>query len=191
VEMCRALVDQVPGIAMNVLVFSRHAEQINRLMREVNPRAGVELIQIDGLGPDTALRLHEKIERGELVVIAADRTSPNAPQRVTRVEFLGAPASFPQGPLILAALLRCPVYLLFCLRQGKQYHVHLEAFAEELTLARGRREAELARWTDRFARRLEHYARSAPLQWFNFYDFWQAPADEPARRQPLLPNEGL
>lgn len=194
VEMCRALIDQVPGVRMNVLVFSRHAEQINRLMREVNPRAGLELIQIDGIGPDTALRLKEKIERGELVVIAADRTSPNAPQRVVEADFLGSPAPFPQGPMILAALLRCPVYLLFCLRQGERYHIHLEAFAEELTLARRQREAELARWMQKFAARLEHYARQAPLQWFNFYDFWRAP-NAPriaGRRRPWLqPKEGL
>ncbi len=29
----------------------------------------------------------------------------------------------------------------------------------------------------RYAQRLEHHARSAPYNWFNFYDFWQS--DDP------------
>jgi predicted LPLAT superfamily acyltransferase len=173
VEMCRALVDQVPGIKMNILVFTRHAEQINRLMREVNPRAGVELLQVGNVGPDTAILLQQKIDAGEFVVIAADRTSPAARQRVSRVDFLGAPADFPQGPFILAALLRCPVYLLFCLLENGRHHIHFELFAEQLQLPRRQRAVELAACVERFAQRLGYYAKRAPLQWFNFYDFWE------------------
>ena len=30
------------------------------------------------------------------------------------------------------------------------------------------------RWAaERFAKRLEHYARLSPYNWFNFYDFWK------------------
>ncbi|WP_250953399.1 hypothetical protein, partial [Escherichia coli] len=28
---------------------------------------------------------------------------------------------------------------------------------------------------DRYAERLEHYALQSPLDWFNFFDFWQLP----------------
>lgn len=171
-EMSRALAAKVPGLKMTVLVFSRHAEQFNRLMREVNPGIDAQLLQIDEIRPDTALQLSERIERGEFVVIAADRTSPGAPGRVVYADFFGEAAPFPQGPMILAALLRCPVYLLFCLRENHRHHVVVEPFAERLTLARGQREKDLALWARRFAARLEFYTRRAPLQWFNFYDFW-------------------
>src|SRR5690606_105073 len=118
VEMCRGLIDGATDPKMNVLVFTRHAQRINRLMQQVNPRANVELIQVDAIGPDTTLRLAEKIERGEFVVIAADRTSPASPQRISDVEFLGGTASLPQGPYILASVLQCPVYMLFCLKEA-------------------------------------------------------------------------
>ncbi len=176
VEMCRALVDKVPGIKINVLMFTGNAVQINRLMREANPRVSLELIEVSEVNPATAMLLQDKIDRGELVVIAADRTSPGTPERVCPANFFGRPALFPQGPFILAALLRCPVYLLFCLREPAGYRMHLEAFADPLLLPRKQREVELSLWVQRFADRLEHYARAAPLQWFNFYDFWCLPA---------------
>lgn len=189
-EMCRALVDQAPDLKINVLVFNRHARQINQLMREVNDRADVELIQIDGIGPHTALLLEEKIAAGEFVVIAADRTSPNAPQRSSEADFLGTTAAFPQGPYILAALLRCPVFLLFCLRRGDRYHIELEPFAERLELPRRQRAELLAQCCRRFAARLEHHAKSAPLQWFNFFDFWRSqPTADDAAAAPA--PEGL
>ncbi len=32
--------------------------------------------------------------------------------------------------------------------------------------------APLKAYVQRYAERLEHYARKAPDNWFNFYDFW-------------------
>jgi predicted LPLAT superfamily acyltransferase len=34
------------------------------------------------------------------------------------------------------------------------------------------REAALRAVVERFALRLEHHVRLAPLNWFNFFDFW-------------------
>jgi len=175
--MCRALINSVPGIHINVLLFTRNAESINRTLQRVNPGAAMEIIQIGDVGPDTAIRLHEKVQRGEWIVIAADRTSPTAMHRVTRVNFLGSPALFPQGPFILAALLECPVYLLFALQQletpDRHYDLYLELFTEQLLLPRRQRDALLVHTIGRYAARLEHYCRLAPLQWFNFFNFWQ------------------
>lgn len=173
VDMCRALVNSVPGIHLNVLLFTHHAENINRVLQRVNPDAGLEIIQISDVGPDTAMLLHDKVQRGEFVVIAADRTSPTSMHRVSTANFLGKPAAFPQGPFILAALLECPVYLLFALQTGQQYKIFLEPFAGQLTFPRRQRNTLLDVAIGRYATRLEHYCRLAPLQWFNFYNFWQ------------------
>jgi predicted LPLAT superfamily acyltransferase len=173
VDMCRALIHCVPGIQMNVLLFTRHAEGINQLLQKVNPSAGMKILQINEMGPDTAMLLHEKVQQGEFIVIAADRTSPTSMHRVSQAQFLGSSAPFPQGPFILAALLECPVFLLFALDNGKQYEIFLEHFADALHLPRRQRATLLSDAIQRYANRLEHYCRLAPLQWFNFFNFWQ------------------
>jgi predicted LPLAT superfamily acyltransferase len=48
----------------------------------------------------------------------------------------------------------------------------VEPFADKLSLPRGAREAAVAEIAARYAKRLEHHALSAPLQWFNFFGFW-------------------
>ena len=177
-EMTRALAVNEQQATVNAVVYTDHAQRFNELLQQANADFGVNLIQVSRLGPDTAILLKEKVDRGELVVIVGDRTPPaeSGSGRVGRVEFLGEPAPFAQGPFILASLLDCPVYLLFCLREGAGYRIHLEPFAERIDLPRRERLERLQGYMQNYARRLEHYCLQAPEQWFNFYDFWQPAA---------------
>ncbi len=90
---------------------------------------------------------------------------------------MGAQAAFPQGPFILAGLLDCPVYLMFCLREQGQYRVHLEPFSNTLKGPRKGRMQRLEEAVNDYSARLEYFARREPLQWFNFFDFWQKDDD--------------
>jgi predicted LPLAT superfamily acyltransferase len=94
--------------------------------------------------------------------------------RSVHAPFLDRPAPFPEGPFILASLLACPVYLIFCLAEGRQhYRVFIEPFADPLILPRGKRQEVLERAIAHYAERLEAYCLRAPTQWFNFFDFWE------------------
>jgi predicted LPLAT superfamily acyltransferase len=69
--------------------------------------------------------------------------------------------------------MQCPVILFFGLyRGGNRYEVHFERLAEVITTNRRRRQEDIRYWTQRYVDRLEYYARSAPYNWFNFYNYW-------------------
>lgn len=53
--------------------------------------------------------------------------------------------------------------------------IHCEPFADPLLLPRAERQDALQKTIERYAERLEHYALQSPLDWFNFFDFWQLP----------------
>jgi predicted LPLAT superfamily acyltransferase len=98
-------------------------------------------------------------------------------EKTVRCQFFGQEAAFPAGPLLLAALAECPVILFFGLyRGGNRYDVHFETLAERIVLEPRRRQQQIAGWVQRYADRLEHYARLAPYNWFNFYDYWREEA---------------
>lgn len=163
---------------INAIVHTDHAIRFNAILARAHPGFAVNLIQVSQLGPDTAIALAEKIAAGELLFIVGDRTPATENGRVSQAEFLGAPAPFAQGPFILASLLKCPVYLFFCLAEGQgtqqRFHIHFEHFAERIELPRKSRGTALQALSQRYADRLAHYCRLAPLQWFNFYDFWHS-----------------
>ncbi|WP_318459326.1 glycosyltransferase family 2 protein [Photobacterium leiognathi] len=176
-ELCRALSSRHPDIKINALVFTEHAERFNAVLKAINPDSDLNLIQVNELGADTAIMLQQKVEQGEWVVIVGDRTSVTKEQRVVWADFLGKPAPFPQGPFILASVLKVPVYTLFGLRDDSQatphFDVYFEPFSEQLILPRKTRETALQETVQQYASRLESYTIKAPLQWYNFFNFWQ------------------
>ena len=185
-ELCRALGRQYDNVKINALVFTEHAERFNSVMKAVNADSELNLIQVSQLGPDTAILLQQKLEQGEWVVIVGDRTSVTKEQRVVWADFLGQPAPFPQGPFMLSAVLKAPVYLLFGLRDEQQssphFNVYFEPFSDQIHLPRLQREQALTAVVNQYAKRLEAYTLQAPLQWFNFFNFWQLSETHNARQ---------
>lgn len=182
IEACRAMAKQVSGLVINALVFTDNAQRFRAVLESIAPQAGVNLLPVSDIGPDTAILLQQKLDAGEWVAIVGDRTAVQrqrgGERRVVWSEFMGQPAPFPQGPFVLAAALRCPVLLMFALRQQGKLRVHCEAFADPLPLPRNGRQQALQVAVDRYAARLQHHALLAPLDWFNFYDFWALPEEE-------------
>ncbi len=172
-EITRALAVTGGVAKVTAVVYSEHARRFATTLASASGRFGVNLLQAGDFWLDTAIALKEKIAQGELLVIVGDRTPPADNGRVVRANFLGHPALFAQGPFVLAHLLECPVYLFFCLKEGDRYCVHLEHFAERVILPRRERQLALAGYAQRYAQRLETYCQRAPLQWFNFFDFWR------------------
>ena len=177
-EVCRALAELGEKITLNVLVHTRHAEHFNRLLGEAGA-THVRLIQVSELNPGVMLQLSQRLENGEWLAIAGDRVPLHGGRNV-EVDFLGHPAAFPQGPWLLAGLLKCPVNLMFCLKHEGRYRVILEPFTDAVLWRRSDREQVIAHWATRYAERLGHYCLEAPQQWFNFYPFWKTDDDASA-----------
>jgi len=170
-EVCRALASLHARVRLNVLVHTAHADRFNRMLKAAGA-TDFQLVQVTSLDAAMALDLKARIDRGEWVVIAGDRV-PVHGGRTVDAELLGASAPLPIGPYVLAALLECPVYLLFCLRREGVYTIYFEAFSERIEWTRAQRDSVIAAAAQRYAGRLEHYLRLEPLQWFNFYPFWR------------------
>jgi predicted LPLAT superfamily acyltransferase len=174
-EVCRALAELGERVTMNVLVHTKHAEQFNRLLGEAGA-THLRLIQVSELDAAIMLQLSERLERGEWLAIAGDRVPLKGSRKVS-VDFLGKPAAFPQGPWLLAGLLQCPVNLIHCLKIDNRYQVIIEPFAERLHWKRSERDEVIRHWTQRYADLLAQRCLDAPLQWFNFYPFWNEDDD--------------
>ncbi|WP_321891295.1 glycosyltransferase family 2 protein [Paraburkholderia tropica] len=175
-EMARALAVRGAQTRVTAIVYTEHAKRFNSVLAGANRDFTQHLVPVSDFGPQTALMMQERIERGELLVIVGDRTPAHESGRLTEAQFLGATAPFAQGPYVLAHALACPVYLLFCLKERSGYRLYFEPFAERIELPRRGRAEHIADWAQRFASRLEHHCRKAPYQWFNFYDFWARPS---------------
>jgi len=158
------------GLGIHFVGHFRNARMINSVLGKLNPRSSARLIPVEG-GVDFMLRIRERLREGDRVALLADRVGQG--ERVAVVDFLGEKAKLPTGPYLLAALLKCPVYLTFGLYHApNRYDLFCEPFEEEIRLPASGRDEALQAYAQKFATRLEHYVRMAPDNWFNFYDFW-------------------
>lgn len=168
-EVLRAIGVTQQEFPLKVLMDITHNEKITLFLDALNPEIASTVIVPDR--PDTLLRVKESLDAGYLIGILGDR--PTSDGKTAPCSFLGAPTTFPAGPVILAAMMHCPVILFFGIyRGGNRYDIFFEKFADEIVLNRERRSEEIQQWLQRYAQRLEHYARLAPYNWFNFYPFW-------------------
>lgn len=186
-ELCRALGEKGGRFRINALVFNKNAVKFQQVLRQAAPDIEMNLIHVESIGVDTAILLKDKIDAGEIVIIVGDRISVTNASRVVAADFLGRKAPFAEGPFILAGLLECPVYLIFCIKEQGTYNVYLERFARSLKFARAERQARLQATIQEYATRLGYYCAKAPLQWFNFYDFWHMTPDKPANSLQVFP----
>src|SRR5437762_7656211 len=168
-EVLRALGVMQRGFSLKVLMNTTHNQNISRFFDGLNPTIAHTVIAPDR--PDTLIRARESLDAGCFVGMLGDRVF--GAEKTTRCHFFGAPATLPAGPMLLAAMMHCPVILFFGLyRGGNRYDIYFERFADEIVLNREHRAEEIQSWMNLYVARLEHYTRLAPYNRFNFYSFW-------------------
>ncbi len=171
-DALRLLAERVKT-TVNVMMYTQHAQQINRIFRELSPDADARVIAVDPGSVQSVFEARACLERGEVVAILGDRVEPGDRGRTTAVPVLGDPVDLPQAPFLLAHLLGCTVFLMLALRvDGGRYEVFTEKLTDPVRLRRSEREKHVQELVSAYAGRLEHYALMAPDQWFNFFDYW-------------------
>jgi predicted LPLAT superfamily acyltransferase len=169
------------GVSRKIPVTTIVDVQVNmhftRVLNEVNPQSGLDIISTSDIGPYTAILLEERLNAGELVVIAGDRTSAGNPDKQLLIPFLGEEAPFSLGTFYLAALMKAPVYFMFALRRGDlslkpEYDMFVHKSPLSFKCTRKERLNRSSLLACSFASLLESHCKQNPFQWYNFYDFW-------------------
>ena len=176
IDLCRAFAGSFKDIPLTILVHNAHAPNFFKMMQKVaRKNTTIDMIEVSEITPDVIIRLREKIAAGENVAIAADRTAVESDNRYEIIPFLGDDALFAQGPFILADLLDCPVFSIFTMKEGQRYHAYFTYIADTLKVDRKNRQQEIRSHIKSYVEHLEYYAVKYPLQWFNFYPYWNKP----------------
>jgi predicted LPLAT superfamily acyltransferase len=161
-------------VRVSPVMFRRNSGHLTSLLERLDPELARDVIEVGR--PGAMLRVHECVDRGEMVALLADRApvGRQAGERVMSAEFLGAMADFPTAPLSLAAILGAPVVLFYGTRVGpRRYSVRFEPFAERIVLPRTGRDEALRGYVQAYSRNLAANCRANPFNWFNFFPFWK------------------
>ncbi len=169
-EITRAYAAEIDGPDASVVMYEENARKLNTVLKAINPDLTQQVIPLGKI--DSMLRVEQALQRGEFIGILADRGLEQGGAGIS-CDFLGEPAMFPNGPMRMAYMLKCPVLLMVgAYRGGNRYDLYFEELVDmadtELPRNEMIKQAQL-----RYVARIEHYCREAPYNWFNFYDFWK------------------
>jgi predicted LPLAT superfamily acyltransferase len=168
---------------VNIVALQAEERRLQQYFGRVIDNRHLTVIPADG-SSEAALAIMAALKRGELVAVQADRfldtqAADGAEFAVPRgreemIPFLGEPAQFSTGPFVAAAVAGAPLIHAFAIREGT-YRYHLRAFPPERVAFGDRQDRArmLREWMGLFVQRLEGTLREHPLQWLNFYDFWE------------------
>jgi predicted LPLAT superfamily acyltransferase len=154
---------------INVTGFDNESAEIRALLAQ-SSKAKFRLLTLTG-SPTDAIPLVAALRRGEIVALLGDRAyqSPSA-----RVPFLGGTAAFPVGAYVLAAIANAPIVTVFNLRErGGHYRFFGFPAQHPQMPAHPLRADYLKHCATEFAKNLETVLQRDPLQWYNFYPFWE------------------
>lgn len=174
-DVLRALGMQHRGVRLRILMEHGHNELITSILETLNPEFAETVIPLGR--PDTLLRTKEWIEQGGTVALLGDRVlvaDNDSRERAVACTFLGHETMFPTGPIKLAGILEVPIMLFFGIyRGGRRYDVFIEWYADGEVPVLSGETGTMSCQVQRYVNRLEEVVRSAPYNWFNFYDFWE------------------
>lgn len=175
-EMLRAYGLRETSLVVNLVMHQGNAEKTAAVLTSLAPDWTKRIIQPGQ--PDTLLRVKECLERGEVIGMLGDRVFGS--DKALACSFLGKDAPFPQGPVLMAAMLGVPVVMFLALYEGaNRYVIHFEPLTDGSVPPRPERAKVVEIATRHYVERLEYYCRRSPYNWFNFYDFWHEDSKTP------------
>lgn len=156
---------------MNVIAFPGEKETVRRRRAQLLERNNIRLVLADD-DMGWLFTLNEALASGEVVSIHADRIFGSP--KYLEVSLLGGKVRLPQGPFALATMRNLPVLASFPIKSGiKHYKVFLFRLDTPQMRALPRQERMMA-LAGAYVTAIEAILKNWPLQWYNFYEFWES-----------------
>lgn len=148
---------------VNVVMFANEVEELKSFLEQNGAVPNFQAILIkDDLSH--VIEIYKAIKAGELVCLLADRYLPGNP--TIEKSFMGEMAHFPMGPFQLVEKLKANCMFIFPMKSDlHEYTVHAK-------ICEGKSVDEVS---TEFVSFMEEIVKQYPEQWYNYYDFYQAP----------------
>ncbi len=107
--------------------------------------------------------INEALSNNELICFTGDRYFEGS--KFLEEELLGKRARFPAGPFLIASRLQVPVAYVYVMKEV-DLHYHLYARIAQV------KHRDAQGLLKSYEQNLESMLNQYPLQWFNYFDFW-------------------
>jgi predicted LPLAT superfamily acyltransferase len=147
---------------INLVTTDLEHSAIKNYLESISKKPTVQFIIIrDDLSH--IFEINAALARNELVCFTGDRYFEGV--KSLEEKLLGKEARFPAGPFLIASRLKVPVVFVYVMKES---NLHYHLYTRKATVSH-RDEKGLLK---DYVLNLEAMLKKYPLQWFNYFDFW-------------------
>ena len=147
---------------INLVTTDLEHSAIKDYLSKITKKSNIRFIVIkDDLAH--IFEINSALARNELVCFTGDRYFEGV--KSLKGNLLGQEADFPAGPFLIASRLNVPVVFVYVM---KEPNLHYHLYTREAKVKHRDEKALLQAYIESVETMLGRY----PLQWFNYFDFW-------------------
>ncbi len=149
---------------INLVTTDMEHSAIKEYLESVTKKSSIKFILVkDDLSH--IFEINNALANNELICFTGDRYFEGT--KTLTEELLGQEAHFPAGPFLIASRLKVPVLFVYVMKEA---NLHYHLYARESEAKHRDEKGLLTAYTTSVEKMLAQY----PLQWFNYFDFWNA-----------------
>lgn len=154
------------GTDMHIVMYDGEHQQIKEYLESISEKHSARIILIkEDLSHIYAIQ--EALSKNAFVCMHADRFLEG--NKTITGDLLGKSARFPAGPFLLACAFQSPVSFVSAMKDRiLDYHF----YASHPKVYTGPKENSINEILRDYCLEMEKSIRKYPLQWYNYYDFW-------------------
>lgn len=169
-EVAGELLERVDSV-INILMMEGEHQKLKEVMADAIGAKKVNIIPIKD-DMSHVFSVIEAFKNKEIVAMHGDRYLEG--NQNLSFDFLGAQASFPIGPMMLAGKYKIPVSFVFSVKETNRHYHFFATKGKVYPIDRNPvlRNESLKVMLNDYVAHLEEKVLSYPLQWFNYHKFW-------------------
>jgi len=155
-------------IRLNIIGDEAIDENLQKIESDPQGNRRINIISLKN-GMQAMVEIAKALQNREVVIIMVDRVKKS--DKSVEVDFLNRPTLLHSGGFEIAYIRRSPMIGCDIVRTGDQQIKVL--FSDLILSAHQDKEGVIRDLAQQYAHFLEKPVREYPLQWFNFFDFWE------------------
>jgi len=149
---------------IHFLTSDNERTSIKNYLESVTSKSRIKYIYIsDDLSH--IIEIKAALSRNEIICMSGDRYTENSKYLIQTL--LGKEARFPAGPFHLASMFKVPLVFVYVMKES---NLHYHLYARKANIVQNDTIALLKL----YAENLEWILSKYPLQWFNYFNFWNS-----------------
>lgn len=156
---------------VHVLIYDGERSNLKELIEETTGTKSYHVIAVKDDDMEHIYDIKDALSKGDLIAMHGDRFRDNSKTHLC--DFFGKKAKFPLGPYYLAAQFDVPFCFVYTMKDTNSHYHFYSSPPLRINFSNPKSKVEdIKTKSELYAKELEKMIKKYPLQWFNYYNFW-------------------